>query len=95
MRKRLGGSAEQGDTWGQYELGSLYHNGHGVPQDYVEAYMWYSLALSESKEIDDQIAMDTGAALDELQPLMTREQIAKAKARVSQFCPVRKYRTQK
>ena len=29
--------AEQGDVWGQRELGALYLNGQGVPQDHQEA----------------------------------------------------------
>ena len=29
--------AEQGDASAQFNLGLMYINGHGVPQDYVEA----------------------------------------------------------
>jgi TPR repeat protein len=25
----------------------MYHNGHGVPKDLVEAYKWYSLAAAQ------------------------------------------------
>jgi TPR repeat protein len=25
-------------------LGALYANGQGVPQDYVQAYLWFNLA---------------------------------------------------
>ena len=28
----------------QYNLGAMYHNGKGVPQDYAQAHMWFNLA---------------------------------------------------
>ena len=39
--------AEQGLAEAQYELGVLYGNGQGVPQDYVEAEKWYSRAAEQ------------------------------------------------
>jgi len=41
--------AEQGDAQAQYNLGLLYANGQGVPQDYAEAAKWYRKA-AESKQ---------------------------------------------
>ena len=38
--------AKQGDAKAQYNLGLMYGNGEGVPQDYVQAHMWYNLAAS-------------------------------------------------
>ncbi len=38
--------AEQGDAAAQYNLGLMYDEGQGVPQDFVQAYMWFSLAAS-------------------------------------------------
>ena len=35
-------AAEQGDGDAQFNLGLMYAKGKGVPQDYVEAYKWYS-----------------------------------------------------
>ena len=35
----LGGAGQ-----GRNNLGMLYLNGGGVPQDYVQAYMWFSLS---------------------------------------------------
>ena len=32
--------AEQGDARAQHNLGLMYANGQGVPQDNVYAYMW-------------------------------------------------------
>jgi TPR repeat protein len=43
-------AADQGDAGAQNDLGLLYDLGHGVPQDYVEAYFWYSLASAKSAD---------------------------------------------
>ena len=39
--------AEQGDAKAQYNLGLLYNNGDGVPQDYVEAGKWFRKAAKQ------------------------------------------------
>jgi hypothetical protein len=39
--------AEQGDAEAQVALGSRYHDGKGVPQDYTEAAKWYRLAAEQ------------------------------------------------
>ena len=39
--------ADQGDSQAQYNLGVLYHNGKGVPQDYSEAVKWYRKAAGQ------------------------------------------------
>ena len=31
-------------------LAFMYDNGHGVPQDYVQAQQWYNLAASQGIE---------------------------------------------
>lgn len=41
-------AVEQGLAEAQSELGVRYGNGQGVPQDYIQAYMWYNLAASNS-----------------------------------------------
>ncbi len=38
--------AEQGDAEAQYNLGFSYANGESVPQDFVQAHLWLSLAAS-------------------------------------------------
>ena len=38
--------AEQGDARAQLFLGLMYDKGRGVPQDYVQAHMWFNLAAS-------------------------------------------------
>ena len=39
--------AEQGDARAQYNLGVMYANGDGVPQDQAEAVRWYRLAAEQ------------------------------------------------
>ncbi len=39
--------AAKGDAWAQFNLGRLYREGKGVPQDYTEAMKWYRLAADQ------------------------------------------------
>ena len=39
--------AERGDIKAQYNLGSMYNKGEGVPQDYKEAAKWYRLSAEQ------------------------------------------------
>ena len=39
--------AEQGDVEAQTNLGWMYDNGQGVPQDYKEAVRWYTKAAEQ------------------------------------------------
>ena len=39
--------AEQGSTYAQFNLGVMYYNGKGVPQDYKTALNWYTLAAEQ------------------------------------------------
>ena len=41
--------AEQGYALAQNNLGAMYNNGNGVPQDYVYAHMWFNIAASSGK----------------------------------------------
>ena len=40
--------AEQGDADAQYNLGLMYENRRGVPQDYKTAVKWYRLAAENT-----------------------------------------------
>ena len=71
-------AAEQGDAMAQYSLGCLYCSGNGVTQDYIEAYKWLNLAAAQG-------AKDATEFRNELSQKMTREQIAEAQSRASQF----------
>ena len=43
--------AEAGGSVSQYNLGLMYENGDGVPQDYKEAIKWYRLAAEQGNEV--------------------------------------------
>ena len=48
--KEFAALAEQGDADAQSNLGGMYANGQGVPQDNVYAHMWFNLAAANGNE---------------------------------------------
>lgn len=40
-------AAEQGDASAQYNLGGMYYDGKGVPQDYKQAITWFRKAAEQ------------------------------------------------
>ncbi len=75
-------AAAGGDRRAMLALGRLLVQGRGVPQDYVEAHKWLSLAASRGER----------AALKERDVLaakMTAEQVAAAQERVAAWQPVK------
>ena len=84
-------AADKGHPPSQMDLGSMYENGQGVPQDYLLAHMWYNLAAAGWPAAgypgEDVLVAKTGipccrAAIvklrDELSAKMTPSQIAEA-----------------
>ncbi len=59
---------------------ALYDNGYGVPQDYVQAHMWYNLAEAQGR---------TAAAWNRglVAKLMTPGQIAEAQRWAGKWRP--------
>ncbi len=43
-------AAEQGYADAQFNLGLMYGNGKGVPQDYIRAHMWWNIAASSGNK---------------------------------------------
>ncbi|WAW10780.1 sel1 repeat family protein [Oxalobacter vibrioformis] len=43
-------SAEQGNMFGQYNLGQMYKQGKGVKRDYQQAFKWFSRAAEKGNE---------------------------------------------
>ncbi len=77
--------AEQGDADSQNNLGVLYHHGQGVPQDYVQAHMWFNLSaagLPPGKDLDR-----AAENRDFVAELMTPAQIAEAQRRAGKWRP--------
>lgn len=64
-------AAEQGNPNAQILLGSMYALGEGIPEDYVTAYMWCSIAAAKNPSDAD--------AIDILEKEMTPDQIARGK----------------
>ena len=75
-------SADQGYYAAQFDLGTMYELGQGVPQDYVLAYMWLSLVASISSPADFMIKRR-----DEVAAKMTPGQIAEAQTMASGWMP--------
>lgn len=67
-------AAEQGLAEAQYQLGYMYANGEGVPQNYPTAHIWSNVAAAngiyEAAEIREMV-----------EDRMTKEQIAEAQTR--------------
>ena len=66
--------AEQDDAYAQGNLGVMYDKGWGVPQDYVQAHMWFNLAAAKGdadaiKSRDNVAAKMTPAQISEAQKL--------------------------
>lgn len=62
-------SAEIGNARAQYNLGSMYVNGLGMPQNQIQAFLWWFMAAGQGEK----------QALESLQSLsksMTEEQVA-------------------
>ena len=79
-------SAEQGDAFAQASLGILYRFGKGVPQNYVQAYMWFQLAASQDTEgAEESIAEMHDAAAARMSP----QQIAEAVRLAREWKPKR------
>ena len=69
-------AADQGYAMAQYNLGVMYGNGRGVVQNYVTAHMWGNIARANGNDIADEL-------LDDLEQLMSKDQIARAQQRAS------------
>jgi hypothetical protein len=73
-------AAEQGDAGAQFNLGVMYNNGKGVPQDYVSAHMWFNLSGSNG----DKDAVEKRNIVEKK---MTKDQISEAQRLASNWKP--------
>jgi len=72
--------ADAGDAEAQFMLGEIYASGRGVPQDFVEAHLWYNLAASGGNGRAMQ-------AREQLASRMTPTQVAEAQRRARDWRP--------
>ncbi len=75
-------AADQGDANAQFRLGTMYEQGHGVPQDYILAYMHYDLAAALQDGYKHPVSKR-----DNLEERMTPEQIAEAQKLARKWKP--------
>ena len=68
--------AEKGDAGAQNNLGVMYRDGRGVPQDYVQAHMWFNLAASRAK--NGEFLVGAVKNRDTVAGYMTPTQVAEA-----------------
>ena len=47
----------QGNAEAQFNLGIMYEQGRGVPQDLLRAHMWFNLAASQSSDKNGKLAI--------------------------------------
>jgi TPR repeat protein len=64
----------------QTNLGAMYALGQGVPQDYVQAHMWFNLAARQGYS-------EARKGIDALAGKMTPSQIAEAKHLAGEWKP--------
>ncbi len=73
-------AAMQGFVEAQYTMGQLHGYGYGIPVDWVHAHAWSNLAAAQGHE-------EAREYRDELQDLMTREQVIRAQRMASEWVP--------
>ena len=79
-------AADQGDPQAQYNLGLFYFKGDAGPPDYVSAYMWLNLATAHFPAADTRLTTAI-ASRDLVARQMSRDQIAEAQKRASEWQP--------
>ena len=82
--EQLRKAAEQGAASAQFNLGVIYDNGEGVPQDYVQAHKWVNLAASRTT---GEVAENSRILRDKLAEKMTASQIAEAQRLAREWQP--------
>ena len=68
-------AADPENAAAQFNLGVKYATGQGVPQDYVQAHMWFNLAASRST---GEVREDAVERRDQIAYEMTPDQLAEA-----------------
>ena len=80
--------AEQGDTRAQNNLGGMYAQGRGVPQDFVRAHMWFNVAAAALTGDERKAAIKNR---DNVASQLTAVQIGKAEE-MARHCQVTKFK---
>ena len=75
-------AAEQGVPEAQSNLGLLYEEGKGVPQDYAEAYFWLDLAVAQETQEEQETDL---ASRDDAAKKLTPEELMKVQERARKW----------
>ena len=75
--------AEQGDAKAQYNLGLLYRDGQGVPQDWAEAYFWLDLAAAG--KLRAMLAKDAAKQRDKAASHLTPAELTREQERARKW----------
>ena len=78
-------AAEHGDAAAQYSLGLKYYYGEGVPQDHIQAHLWWNLTANAGDEWDKDMKEQTYDLRFSLEQIMTPAQIAEAQRLASEW----------
>ena len=78
-------ATERGAAIAQEDLGHMYAKGQGVPQDFVQAHMWFNLAAARYSQGERR---DNSASnRDLLAKQMTPDQVAEAQRLAREWKP--------
>jgi len=80
-------AAAQGEPFAQASLGIMFNFGKGVHQDYVQAYMWYEIAIAHSTGGDRDTIVEMR---DYVAQEMTHDQIGEGRKLAGQWKPAPK-----
>ena len=69
-------AAQQGLAEAQYELGLSYYLGRGVPEDFISAYVWYSVSKTSGNE-------NASLNIEFIRKMMSKQQIAEGQRRAT------------
>ena len=69
----------------QYALGAFYYAGLGVPQDYIRAYLWFSLAVAHWPTSDKGVYDGLICSRDSAGAKLTPQQLAYSQKLVSEW----------
>ena len=72
-------AADVGNASAQDMMGIMYENGWGVPQDYVQAHMWFNLASAQN-DVAIGADRDRDRVADKMNPAQIKEAQALAAA---------------
>ena len=75
-------AAEQGNSFGQNNLGFMYQNGRGVPQSDQEAIKWYRLAAEQGNSFALERLLDYENKKDQMKTHKTTEEKTEKKSEI-------------